>query len=88
MTTTSCRVLEFPGAARRRRRRRQRLYFFLAVVPQDLSLGVLALYGLLRLLLTPQIPFSYYLGPLTLLWPLAFLLLAVSYTAHCLLWEA
>ena len=74
-------------AQRRRRRRRERLYRLLALLPQDLSLGLLILYGVLRLLLAPQVPFSYYVGPLTLLWPASFLLLTVSYTAHCLLWD-
>ena len=41
----------------------------------------------LRLLLTPQVPFSCYIGPLSVLWPLAFGLLLLSYVSDCLLWR-
>ena len=74
-------------AQRRRRRRRERLYRLLALLPQDLSLGLLILYGVLRLLLAPQVPFSYYTGPLSILWPLAFLSLLTSYISDCVLWR-
>ena len=48
---------------------------------QNAAAGVLALYGLLRLLLCPQTALGCYAGPLALLWPLAWLLLLVSFTA-------
>jgi len=57
------------------------LYFYFALLPQYMALGTLVLYGLLRLLLTPHVPFSYYVGPLSILWPVAYVFLLVSYTA-------
>lgn len=73
--------------AQRHQARRERLYFLLALLPQYLSLGALVLYALLRLLLTPRVPLSCYTGPLTLLWPLAYLLLLVSFVSDQLLWQ-
>ena len=89
MTRSACAVIDFTACRRKkaRQRRMQRLYFLLALVPQRLTLSVLALYGVLRLVLTPQVPFSYYTGPLSALWPLAFLLLLTSYISDCILWR-
>lgn len=83
--SSGCKVVSFQAV--RRRERRERLYVVFALIPQYLALGTLVLYGLLRLALTPQVPFSYYIGPLTMLWPLAYLFLLVSYVADKLLWE-
>lgn len=85
----SCKVIDFAAYRRREkaRIRKERLYFFLAVIPQYLSLAALVLYGVLRLLFAADVPFSYYVGPLTLLWPAAFFLLLTSYVADILLWE-
>ena len=51
------------------------------------AMGALLLYALLRVLLTPQVPFSCYVGPMVLLWPAAYLLLLLSYVADKLLWD-
>jgi len=86
---TSCKVIDFAAYRRREkaRLRRERLYFCLAIIPQYLSLASLLLYAVLRLLLAPTVPFSYYMGPLTLLWPAAFFFLLTSYLADIFLWE-
>jgi hypothetical protein len=86
---TSCKVIDFAACRRREkeRLRKERLYFCLAIVPQYLSLASLLLYALLRLLLAGSVPFSYYMGPLTLLWPASFFFLLTSYIADILLWE-
>lgn len=81
----ACEVISFRAA--QRRCRRERLYVLFALTPQYMALGALVLYALLRLLLTPHVPFTYYIGPLTLLWPAAYLLLLVSYVADKLLWD-
>ena len=88
MIRSACTVIDFSACrrGRARTRRRQRLYFLLALVPQRLALAALILYGILRLLLAPEVPFSYYTGPLWALWPLAFLFLLVSYISDCVLW--
>ena len=70
-----------------RRERREKLYVIFALTPQYMALGALLLYALLRVLLTPQVPFSYYVGPLVLLWPAAYLLLLLSYVSDKLLWD-
>ena len=89
MPRSNCTVIDFAARRRERerQRRRQQLYFLLALVPQRLALAALVLYGVLRLLLAPEVPFSYYTGPLSTLWPLAFLLLLVSYVSDGLLWQ-
>ena len=89
MIRSACTVIDFSACrrGRARTRRRQRLYFLLALVPQRLALAALALYAVLRLVLAAEVPFSYYIGPLSLLWPLALLLLLVSYVSDCLLWQ-
>ncbi len=89
MTRSTCNVIDLTACRRERARdqRRQRWYVLLALVPQRLSAAVLALYAALRLLLTPQVPFSCYIGPLSVLWPLAFGLLLLSYVSDCLLWR-
>lgn len=76
------------GAGRRpsRERRLELMYVLLALWTQYLSLGALALYGLLRALLCPQAPLGTYCGPLAALWPASFALLAVSCGADRLLW--
>jgi len=86
---TTCKVIDFAAYRRREkaRLRKERLYFLLAIIPQHLSLASLLLYAVLRLLLAPEVPFSYYMGPLTLLWPAAFFFLLISYVADLFLWE-
>lgn len=81
----SGKVISFRAA--QRRARRERLYVLLALTPQYMALGALVLYALLRLVLTPHIPFSRYTGPLFLLWPAAYVLLLVSYVSDKLLWD-
>lgn len=84
-----CKVIDFASVRREKeRRRRERLYYLMAIVPQRLSLASLVLYGLLRLLFAADVPFSYYMGPLTLLWPAAFFFLLISYISDLFLWEA
>ena len=80
-----CVVISFRAA--QRRERREKLYVIFALTPQYMALGALLLYALLRVLLTPQVPFSYYVGPLVLLWPAAYLLLLLSYVSDKLLWD-
>lgn len=63
----------------RRRGRRELLCEALAVWSQYLSLGVLVLYGLLRLTVCPGTPLGGYSGPLALLWPLSYALLLTSF---------
>lgn len=88
MTRSTCAVIQLESRLRdRARRRRQVLYYLLAIIPQRLCLGTLVLYALLRLLVAPDLPLTYYTGPLFLLWPLAFLFLLVSYISDRLLWE-
>lgn len=89
MTRSTCTVIQLESRLRDRARRRRReiLYYLLAIIPQRLCLGTLALYALLRLLVAPDLPLTYYTGPLFLLWPLAFLFLLVSYISDWLLWE-
>ena len=89
MNRSACTVIDLARHRRQRARirRRQRLYFLLALIPQRLALAALVLYGVLRLLLAPGVPFSYYTGPLSALWPLAFVLLLTSYVSDCLLWR-
>jgi len=83
-----CKVIDFALCRREKeRRRRERLYFLLAIVPQRLSLASLVLYGVLRLLFAADVPFSYYMGPLTLLWPAAFFFLLLSYVSDLFLWK-
>lgn len=77
-----------PHLARRRRaRRREILYTLLALWSQYLSLGTLLAYALLRLTLCAQVPLGRYSGPLSLLWPLAYALLLISYVSDHLLWR-
>lgn len=80
-----CVVISFRAA--QRRERREKLYVIFALTPQYMALGALLLYALLRVLLTPQVPFSCYVGPMVLLWPAAYLLLLLSYVADKLLWD-
>lgn len=63
----------------RRRRGSDLLYEVLALWTQYLSLGALALYGLLRLAVCPGTPLGSYSGPLALLWPLSYALLLTSF---------
>ena len=63
----------------RRARRRERAYILLALWTQYLSLGVLALYGILRAVVCRGAPLGTYCGPLALLWPLSYGLLLVSW---------
>ena len=77
-----------PYLRRRRRDRRQAvLHTLLALWTQYLSLAVLVLYALLRVVLAGSIPLGQYSGPLSLLWPLSFLLLLTSYCSDLLLWR-
>ena len=89
MTRSACTVINLAAYRRNktRERRRQRLYVLLALVPQRLALAALLGYTILRPVLAPDVPFSYYSGPLSALWPLAFLLLLTSYVSDCLLWR-
>ncbi len=89
MTRPTCTVIDFTAHRRMRVRERRRAlwYFLLALLPQRLAMAVLGLYGVLRLLLAPEVPFSYYTGPLSILWPVAFFLLLISYVSDCLLWR-
>ena len=88
MSRSTCSMIDLASYRREkaRERRRARRYFLLALVPQRLALAALILYGILRLQLAPEVPFSYYTGPLWALWPLAFLFLLVSYISDCVLW--
>ena len=63
------------------------LHTLLALWTQYLSLAVLLLYALLRVVLAGSIPLGQYSGPLSLLWPLSFLLLLTSYCSDLLLWR-
>ena len=89
MPRSNCTVIDFAARRRERERERRRAlwYFLLALVPQRMALAALVLYGVLRLLLAPEVPFSYYTGPLSILWPVAFFLLLISYVSDCLLWR-
>ena len=89
MTRSPCVVIDWNTRRRERERARRqaRRYFLLALVPQRLALAALVLYGILRPLAAPEVPFSYYTGPLSILWPLAFLFLLVSYISDLLLWR-
>lgn len=60
-------------------------YRVLALWSQYLSLGLLLLYALLRVLLTPEVPPGEYGGVLSLLWPASYVLLLVSTVSDCLL---
>ncbi|MDE7010481.1 MAG: hypothetical protein K2O93_04650 [Oscillospiraceae bacterium] len=66
---------------------RLRAYAVLALWTQYASLGALALYALLRLLLCSEVPLGCYVGPLFLFWPLSFLLLLTSSVSDRLLWR-
>ena len=70
-----------------RERARDALYTVLALWTQYLAIGVLGLYGLLRLLLYPEIPAGCYTGPLALLWAASFFLLLTSYVSDLVLWR-
>ena len=74
-------VIDLTPYLRRRAREARRLRFlaWTALAAQYAAAGVLALYGLLRLLLCPQTALGCYAGPLALLWPLAWLLLLVCF---------
>lgn len=88
MTRSTCTVIPLESHRQNRaQRRREKLYYLLAIIPQRLSLGTLILYALLRVLIAPDLPLTYYTGPLFLLWPLAFFFLLVSYISDWLLWE-
>ena len=89
MNRSACSVIDLAAYRRERarERRRQRLYVLLALLPQRLALAALLGYAVLRPLLAPDVPFTYYSGPLSALWPLAFLLLLTSYVSDCLLWR-
>ena len=77
-----------PYLRQQRKSRHQELaYTLLALWTQYLSLGALLFYGLLRMLLTPQVPLGTYSGPLALLWPVSYILLLSSYVADRLLWR-
>lgn len=83
------RVIDLTPYLRRRRRDRRQavLHTLLALWTQYLSLAVLLLYALLRVVLAGSIPLGQYSGPLSLLWPLSFLLLLTSYCSDLLLWR-
>ena len=87
--TASEKVIDLTPHLRRQRLERLRLRActVLALWTQYASLGVLLLYGLLRLLLCPGVPAGTYIGPLFVLWPLSFLLLLTSYVSDHLLWR-
>lgn len=88
MTRSTCTVIQLESHRQSRaQRRREKLYYLLAIIPQRLALGTLILYALLRVLIAPDLPPTYYTGPLFLLWPLAFFFLLVSYISDWLLWE-
>ena len=61
MSRSICSMFDLASSRREkaRERRRARRYFLLALVPQRLALAALILYGILRLLLAPEVPFSY-----------------------------
>lgn len=84
--TASCQVVDLTPYLRRNRRR-DVLYTVLALWTQYLSLGVLVLYGALRLLLCPHIPLGSYTGPLAVLWAVSFVLLLTSYVSDLVLWR-
>lgn len=60
-------------------------YRVLVLWSQYFSLGLLLLYGLLRVLLTPDVPPGEYGGLLSLLWPASYILLLVSTLSEQLL---
>ncbi len=74
-------VIDLTPYLRRRDReaRRLRLLARLALLTQYAAAGTLVLYGVLRLALCPQTPPGCYVGPLAALWPLAWLLLLISF---------
>ena len=86
---TPSKVIDLAPYLRRRRRdqRQAVLHTLLALWTQYLSLAVLLLYALLRVVLAGSIPLGQYSGPLSLLWPLSFLLLLTSYCSDLLLWR-
>ena len=63
----------------RRARRRERAYILLALWTQYLSLGVLALYGILRAVVCRGAPLGTYCGPQALMLPLSNCLLLFSW---------
>ena len=71
----------------RRSRRQDRLHTVLALWTQYLSIAALALYAVLRLVFCAGVPLGAYSGPLAILWPVSFLLLATSYFSDILLWQ-
>ena len=71
----------------RRTGRREALRDRIPLWTQYLSLGALALYGLLRAALCPGAPLGAYSGPLALLWPASFFLLLASCVSDQLLWR-
>ena len=86
----SPKVIDLRPQLKSRRRRsmlREWTYTVLALWTQHLSLGALVLYGLLRVLVCPEIPLGRYTGPLAALWVVSFFLLLTSYVSDLLLWR-
>lgn len=71
----------------RRQRLEERIYTVLALWTQYASLGALAIYFALRLLVSPGVPLGHYVGPLFVFWPLSFFLLLTSYVSDLILWR-
>lgn len=89
VNAASAKVIDFAPYLQRSRRahRRDMMYTALALWTQYASLGVLVLYGLLRLVLCPQVAPGSYSGPLAVLWPVSFVLLLTSYVSDLVLWR-
>ena len=87
--TVSAKVIDLTPhlAQARRSRRRDQMHVIFALWTQRLCVGVLVLYGLLRLTVFDAAPLGRYSGPLAVLWPVAFLLLLISYISDLLLWQ-
>ena len=87
--TVSAKVIDLTPhlAQARRHRRRDQMHTIFALWTQYLCVGVLVLYGLLRLTVFDSAPLGSYSGPLAVLWPVAFFLLLISYISDLLLWQ-
>ena len=89
MERTANRVIDMTAyfEQTRRNRRQDKLHTVLALWTQYLSIAALVLYALLRLVLHTGTPVGTYSGPLAVLWPVAFVFLAVSYFSDIFLWR-
>ena len=87
--TATAKVIDLtPHLAQMRRdRRRDQMHMIFALWTQRMCVGVLVLYGLLRLTIFDDAPLGRYSGPLAVLWPVAFFLLLISYVSDLLLWQ-